>query len=243
MVTARHLENCWHDQTQHEVWLAQADAFCQRFPEQCKPLLPLLAGLKSGGIATPRQWLVELVPLERAWSRGVMDHDILNTTTDSTTPKGATIPLVVVLDNLRSAFNVGSILRTAECLGVQKVYLGGYTARPDEAKTQKTAMGVGEIISWEACSNTTEMIQTLREHGYQILAAETGPAALNIGQLPSISSRCALVLGNERYGLDPHILALADTQVAIPMSGRKNSLNVGVAFGILGYAIREILCH
>jgi tRNA G18 (ribose-2'-O)-methylase SpoU len=147
-------------------------------------------------------------------------------------PEG--IKLHVLLDNVRSAWNVGSILRTSDGFGFEHAYLCGITPTPEQAEVRKTALGAEEFIVWSAHRNGLEQVQELREAGWQILALEKVKESVSIqaathrlGQAPSV-----LVVGNEVTGVDPEILSLADLVVHIPMHGQKRSFNVAVAFAV-----------
>lgn len=183
---------------------------------------------------TPKQFSTWIVPIERALGRQLRDDQFLIHTDDAAEVKLEKIPLVFVLDNLRSAFNVGSIFRTAECFGVSKIYLAGYTPLPDQEKLTKTAMGTADLVEWEAAPKITELLKKLSTEGFEIIAFETTSHAVEVQQefseLPT-----AFVFGNERFGLENDILNLCSEVRKIPLRGRKNSLNVGVAAAIATY--------
>ncbi len=162
--------------------------------------------------------------------------------------------LAVVLDNIRSAHNVGSIFRTADALGVEKLYLCGITPKPGGAGVlatsrasrdiAKTALGAEKTVVWEYCRRFADAVKKLRCEGFCILALEQDTKAVDIRnfKLKKQSAaagkselRIALVLGPEVAGLPHRALALCDTIVQIPMFGAKESLNVSVAFGVAGY--------
>ena len=147
--------------------------------------------------------------------------------------------LTLVLDHLRSAFNVGSIFRTAECLGVGRLVLCGYTATPDDAQVQQTTMGAHAHVDWEWAPSAEAAVAALRARGTHVVALETVPAAPYAHEytFPCGPAGCALVLGNERHGLPPALLAACDGVVRLPCRGVKNSLNVGVALGMCGHEI------
>lgn len=174
-----------------------------------------------------------LVPFERLQGRALRDDEFCVEEGDRLTgaerkPPGS---LVVVAENLRSAFNVGAVLRTSEALGVDKVILTGYTSTPVQEKTAQTSMGTADLIEWQSGIKSKEAIAQLKTQGYKIVALETGKYATEI-QNYSWPSKCALIIGNERFGVDNETLELADFLVRIPLYGKKNSLNVGIAFGI-----------
>jgi len=151
-------------------------------------------------------------------------------------------PISVVLDNLRSAFNVGSIIRTADCALIDKVYLCGITAHPPHKKLDKTSLGALPYVPCEYNENIHDVITGLKDRGIHIIALELTDKSNVIWQ-NNIPLPVALVLGNEAMGVSPPILDLADDIVEIPMFGYKNSLNVAVAFGIVVYEIHRQYWH
>jgi len=144
--------------------------------------------------------------------------------------------VAVVLDNLRSVFNTGSIFRSSECLGIDTIYLCGSSPSPENTRLHKTAMGTVKYIAWQYYSHTIEAVNLLKDRGYTICALETATVAESVFEYQP-KFPLALVLGNESLGIDPLILQLCDSIVHIPVAGWKNSLNVGVAFGIAAYQI------
>lgn len=188
-----------------------------------------------------RHLAATLVPFERLNGRALRDDEFLVTERDaregalallaSTHSTPFTRSLKVVADNLRSSFNVGAILRTAECFGCEEVLLTGYTSTPADDKTAGTSMGADAFVKWSHHDKALAAIDELKAQGFAIVALETveGATPLADFQWPEKS---ALVLGNERFGVDHEVLARADHLLRIPLVGRKNSLNVGIAFGI-----------
>ncbi len=152
------------------------------------------------------------------------------------------VRLCALLDNLRSAWNVGSILRTADGAGVRHLHLCGTTPTPDHPKVAKTSLGAEQQVAWTYHRNVLDAAEALRAEGVALWALETtseswglyeAVAALLDGNHPP---NVALVVGNERAGVDPALLARCDRVVALPMRGGKASLNVAVAFGAAVYA-------
>lgn len=147
--------------------------------------------------------------------------------------------LVGLLDNIRSIHNVGSMFRSADGAGVTHLYLAGITATPNHPRLAKAALGAHESVSWSYATNAVELAATLRSEGYHLWALErvpsSSPIALSMSDRPE---RLALVVGNERAGVDPDIMALCDGILSLPMVGRKSSLNAAVAFGIATYALQ-----
>jgi 23S rRNA (guanosine2251-2'-O)-methyltransferase len=151
-----------------------------------------------------------------------------------------TIILDAFLDNLRSTFNVGAIFRTADGVGFRKIHLCGITPTPDHPKIGKTALGAENTLTWEYHRNSLEAARRLKDEGAVLWALEYIPGSISlyraIDDIPSVP--LVLVVGNERAGVDPGLLALCDRVVWIPMHGQKESLNVAVAFSIAAYAVR-----
>lgn len=148
--------------------------------------------------------------------------------------------LEVLLDNIRSAWNVGSMLRTADGCGVQKVHLCGVSSRPDNPKVWKTSLGAENSLPWEFHPDGVKAARALRDQGLRLWALEGGPRAESLFRTPPPNAGEAVVLvaGNELSGVDPGILALCERVVCLPMQGIKGSLNVAVAFGIATYYLR-----
>ncbi len=143
----------------------------------------------------------------------------------------------LILDNIRSAHNVGSIFRTADAAGIDKIYLCGYTPRPDKNdKIAKTALGAEKTVTWEHHALAWKLIENLKKEGVHVVALEQDPTAIDIfdfkAQFP-----LALVVGNEVKGISKALLKRAETILAIPQYGRKESLNVSVATGIAIYTL------
>ncbi len=173
-----------------------------------------------------------LMFLERENQMNLRDDQFLITTEDTSEVKAiATQEVHLILDNLRSSFNVGSLIRTSEALGVTKIHICGYTATPENSKTAKSALGADSWVDWQYWEDTHECMAELKKEGLKIYAFET---AENSQALEEIGPQypCALLLGNERYGLSEGTLSLVHHLVKIPLKGRKNSLNVGVCGAI-----------
>ncbi|WP_374032774.1 RNA methyltransferase [Bdellovibrio bacteriovorus] len=182
---------------------------------------------------TLKHFVSYAVPFERLLHKNLQDDEFLVVENDREQAESK-LPLVFVLDNIRSAFNVGSIFRTAECLGAEKIYLCGYTPLPTQWKVEKTAMGTQEYLSWEEAPKLLECLEELKDEGYRIVALETAASASDLFEKFE-SEPTAFVLGNERFGLDPEVLKIIDEVRIIPLRGRKNSLNVGVTAAVAGF--------
>ena len=149
--------------------------------------------------------------------------------------------LELLLDNIRSLYNVGAIMRTADGAGIAHLHLGGITAPPTHPKLAKTALGAESALPWTQHRNSVQAVRQLKSEGYVIWVLEEGETAVNLFTTPlsqQASQPILLVVGNEKIGVDPAIVALADHVFALPMSGVKNSLNVAVAFGAAIYQIQ-----
>lgn len=142
--------------------------------------------------------------------------------------------VIGILDNLRSAFNVGSIFRTAECLRLKELWLCGITATPEQPALLKTAMGTAERVAWRYFEQTREALAEARSAGYTLAALETAEGASSVFAAP-LPLPLALLLGNESLGLAPEILAACDRVLCLPVLGWKNSLNVAAAFTVCAY--------
>lgn len=152
--------------------------------------------------------------------------------------------IVVVLDNIRSTYNVGAIFRSADAVRIDKLYLCGITPAPPNPKISKVALGAENYISWEKAKTTWRLLEKLKKEGYFIIGLEQTKKAKNIFKNKfnkKQKSKIALLVGNEVNGLSQKILKRVDKQLQIPMSGRKESLNVAVAFGIAVYQIYNSL--
>ncbi len=179
-----------------------------------------------------------LVPFERLLGKALRDDEFLVSTTDAPDRPRQRAPMVVIADNLRSAFNVGAIVRTSEALGLEAVWLTGYTPTPDEDKTARTSMGTESSIQWQSLPRVSDGIQRAKEAGYTVVALETAAVSESLDNF-IWPERVALVVGNERFGLEADILKQVDRVLKIPLYGVKNSLNVGIAFGIAANHYRQ----
>ena len=148
----------------------------------------------------------------------------------------AQLPVAVLLDNIRSLYNVGSFFRTADAAAVEKLYLSGITGTPPRKEISKTALGAEETVVWEHIEDPLALIGTLRARGYEIAAIETSMHAVDLYDWAPGFPVC-VAFGNELEGLQPELSALCDTYVRIPMLGAKHSLNVATAGGVVLYEL------
>ena len=147
---------------------------------------------------------------------------------------------LALLDNIRSAWNVGSIFRTADGFGISKLFLCGITPTPENEAMRKTSLGAEETVTWEYSQNALETAKKIKSGGYTLIALEQDERAKPIEESHSLlPQKAVLIVGNEIAGVDPELLDLCDHIVHIPMYGQKHSFNVEVAFAIAIYALRS----
>lgn len=150
------------------------------------------------------------------------------------------IPMIVILNNIRSLYNVGSIFRTADGIGLEKLYLCGITPIPPDTQISKTALGAEKTVMWKFFERAVDAVRQAKSEGYKIVLLEQTQTSAMYQDFQPAGPVC-LVLGNENSGVSDELLALSDASVEIEMAGLKNSLNVSVAFGIVGYDLRNKL--
>jgi len=146
------------------------------------------------------------------------------------------LPVAVLLENVRSLYNVGAFFRTADGVGLEKLWLAGITGYPPQRMIAKTALGAEETVVWEHIPEAPRAICDLRAKGYQIAAIETSPHAVDLFDWQPHFPVCVL-FGHETDGLTPAAAELADTHIRIPMLGRKHSLNVASAGSVVLYEL------
>ncbi|WP_090388766.1 RNA methyltransferase [Niabella drilacis] len=144
------------------------------------------------------------------------------------------MPIIVVLENIRSAYNVGSVFRTSDAFLVEAIYVTGYSAKPPHKEIKKTALGAEETVSWQHFANAGAAIATLRQDGYTILAVEQVAQSRKLHQLQwDGHTKIAVVFGNEVSGVEQSTIALCDGCLEIPQLGMKHSLNIATAAGVV----------
>ncbi len=204
------------------------------------PRLVGLAHLLQPG-TTQRAMQAALVPLERVDKRvKITDAEMGIRTSDAASPNHPPPDgrITAVADNIRSAFNAGGLFRTADFFGMERLVLCGYTPGPDNPQVKKTSLGADETVPWEHAGDVRDVIDRLHAEGYAVYALETADGATDIATAKP-SFPCALLLGNERFGLDPDVVAAADEVLEIPSHGMKNSLNVVSAFAVAAAFLRR----
>lgn len=142
------------------------------------------------------------------------------------------IPIVVVLDNIRSMHNVGSVFRTADAFLLQGMVLCGYTPQPPHRDIHKTALGATETVHWQYSATTVEAVQRLKNEGYKVYAIEQVVNSIPLHRF-EYNGPLAVVFGNEVNGVEEEVLKLCDGSIEIPQLGMKHSLNISVAAGIV----------
>lgn len=147
-------------------------------------------------------------------------------------------PLYIILDNLRSAFNVGAIFRTGDALRVSGIYLCGCTAFPPHVKLEKTSLGTIDYVPWKHFETAAEAVQLLKGKGMPVWAAETTSRSKPYSQMV-YPPELGLVFGNEALGVQQEVLEICDEIIEIPLYGFKNSLNVATSVGIIGFKAIE----
>jgi 23S rRNA (guanosine2251-2'-O)-methyltransferase len=144
------------------------------------------------------------------------------------------ISVIAVLENIRSAYNVGSVFRTADAFLIEAVFISGYTASPPHKEITKTALGAQDSVDWKYFENTKSAIEQLREAQYRVFAVEQGVDSIPLEKLSGLCiDKIAFIFGNEVSGIDHETLALCDGCIEIPQFGMKHSLNISVAAGIV----------
>ena len=158
----------------------------------------------------------------------------LNRLTPEAFKESRKIPLIVVLDHVRSLNNVGSVFRTSDAFRVEAIYLCGITACPPHAEIHKTALGAEETVDWKYFNDTLEAVENLRQMGYTICAIEQAEGSVMLDKLLlDKTKKYAVILGNEVKGVQQTVVDKCDMCIEIPQYGTKHSLNVSVSAGIV----------
>lgn len=177
-----------------------------------------------------RHFMNFMIPIERVLGQSVSEDEFLVTREDRPEKPPQKFPLIFVLENIRSAFNVGSIYRLADGVGVSEIHLCGYTPRPDP----KTAMGTEDVVETKLWTSLDEAIPSLKDRDFSLYALETAKSAKSIFDW-KVRGPTALVVGNERFGLEPMQLIKMNAVLELPMNGVKNSLNVANALSAAAF--------
>ncbi len=152
------------------------------------------------------------------------------------------LPLVCILDNIRSQHNIGSIFRTADAFRVQELVLCGITATPPNREIHKTALGATESMQWQYVEHAADAVKKLKSEGYRIIAIEQAENSIALEQfLPQAGEKIALVFGNEVLGVSDEVMNLLDGCIEIPQFGTKHSLNVSITAGIVLWNMVQLM--
>ena len=144
------------------------------------------------------------------------------------------VPIVVILDNVRSQNNVGSAFRTADAFRIEKIYLCGITSTPEHREVHKTALGAEDVVEWEHCKDTLAIVDRLRNEGYKILSVEQAENSTSLEDVEiDMTEKYALIFGNEVKGVQQGVVSVSDVCVEIPQLGTKHSFNISVTIGIV----------
>ena len=143
-------------------------------------------------------------------------------------------PIIIIIDNIRSLNNVGSVFRTADAFLVEKIYLCGITATPPHRDIQKTALGATDAVTWEYVEDSIALVEQLKADGVHVCAIEQAEGAVMLDKfMPTTGEKYAIVFGNEVKGVQQEIVSLSDTVIEIPQLGTKHSLNISVSAGVV----------
>jgi 23S rRNA (guanosine2251-2'-O)-methyltransferase len=143
------------------------------------------------------------------------------------------LPVIAVLENIRSAYNVGSVFRTADAFLLEGIYICGYTAYPPHKEIKKTALGAEDTVAWKHFRNVGEAIDEIRSLGYKIYAVEQAMNSWKLGSFTVEEDKVAVIFGNEVTGVEQSTIGLCDGVIEIPQLGMKHSLNVATAAGVV----------
>jgi tRNA G18 (ribose-2'-O)-methylase SpoU len=151
-------------------------------------------------------------------------------------------PIIIILDDIRSLHNIGSVFRTSDAFLIEKIYLCGITATPPNKEIHKTALGATETVSWEYHKDILSVIQTIKEQNIKVYAVEQVENSVLLNDFKiELSNKYALIFGNEVYGVNQSAIQLCDGTIEIPQLGTKHSLNVSVSAGIVIWDIFQKL--
>jgi 23S rRNA (guanosine2251-2'-O)-methyltransferase len=144
------------------------------------------------------------------------------------------IPVIIVLENIRSAYNVGSVFRTSDAFLIEAIYIIGYSAKPPHKEIKKTALGAEETVDWKYFKTSAEAIEELRINGFNVYAAEQAEGSFKLNAIAfEPGEKIAVIFGNEVTGVEQSTIALCDGCIEIPQLGMKHSLNIATAAGVV----------
>ena len=149
-------------------------------------------------------------------------------------------PIIVLLDDVRSFNNVGSVFRTCDAMGIKKMYLCGITGQPPHREIRKTAIGASESVDWEYENNASEILTKYRDLGYEIIAVEQTTSSVSLENYQLSNKNILLVFGNEINGVSQKLVDLCDLSLEIPQWGTKHSINISVSVGIVLWNLKKL---
>ena len=149
-------------------------------------------------------------------------------------------PIIVLLDDVRSLNNIGSVFRTCDAMRVKKIYLCGITGQPPHREIRKTAIGASESVDWEHENNASEILKKYRDLGYETIAVEQTSSSVSLEKYQLNNKNILLVFGNEINGVSQKLVNLCDFSVEIPQWGTKHSMNISVSVGMVLWNIKKL---
>lgn len=186
-------------------------------------------------------------PSEKGWDEAIkvflqinsllmrkLSMDELNRKSVDEFRRAQKIPVIALLENIRSAYNVGSVFRTADAFLIEAIYITGYTAKPPHKEITKTALGAQDSVKWKYFENTKSAIEELRRNDYKIFSVEQVADSISLENFSELNvEKVAFIFGNEVAGVEQQTISLCDGCIEIPQFGMKHSLNISVAAGIV----------
>ena len=185
------------------------------------------------------EFKIFLIPFERELKSLLFKDKFTVSHSDNFVPNEKKTPLCFILDNIRSAHNVGAMIRVAECVGAEKVYLTGYTADVSHPKVVKASMGSEAFVKVFHQKEALFLLNDLKKEGFSILGLETEKGAKDLFSFQVKAEKIAVIVGNERHGVSLDLLAACDDLIKIPVWGSKNSLNVSSALSVAAYELKR----
>jgi tRNA G18 (ribose-2'-O)-methylase SpoU len=150
-------------------------------------------------------------------------------------------PIIVLLDDVRSLNNIGSIFRTCDAMGVKKMYLCGITAQPPQREIRKTAIGASKSVDWEYEKDASKIVIKYRELGYEIIGVEQTSKSVSLENYQLNNKQTLLIFGNEINGVSQKLIDLCDLSLEIPQFGTKHSINISVSVGIVLWNLKKLV--
>lgn len=167
-----------------------------------------------------------------------LQNEELNRISTEEFKQATKLPVVIILDNIRSQNNVGSVFRTSDAFRIEKIYLCGITSTPENREVHKTALGAEDAVAWEYVKETRDIVDRLKAEGYRIFSVEQAENTLSLEDLSiDLDGKYALVFGNEVKGVQQDIIDRSHACVEIPQFGTKHSFNISVTVGIVLWQI------